>query len=349
MKWYYIEAGRRVGPLTETEWDEAVRSGKIEPQTLVWHDGMGERWVPFGELPPPEPEEADELTQPVEGEEEEPAFPLEDEAAAEDPLAFARRVREADYAVEIGRCVAGAWACYRAHLWPLAVAAFCTMAITLLGWLLPPLGMVLGGIILGGLYLLYLRLMRGEPAGIANLFEGFKPPLLKPLALQTLVTAVLWMLCLIPAGLAMESMGLTEEKLRTVLMTGSFEGILDPQSAQVLLLVLLAGLLPAVYFSFCWTFSIPLIVDKGLPFWTAMKLSLHKVLQHPWRVGALLLVAGVLGAAGRIFLFLPFLPARLAEALGVIGGFLTMPLYFLVTLRLYEAMFAAPPSEKKEE
>jgi len=68
-----------------------------------------------------------------------------------------------------------------------------------------------------------------------------------------------------------------------------------------------------------------LIVDKGMPFWPAMKLSRHKVLQHPWRVSVLLVAAGLVGSMGVFFFFF--------------GIFLTLPLYFLIVLRLYETIF----------
>ncbi|MDD5350816.1 MAG: DUF4339 domain-containing protein [Chthoniobacteraceae bacterium] len=330
MKWYYIEASRRVGPLGEAEWEEAVRTGKVLPETLVWHEGMGDRWVPFGRLPPPEvPEEPPQVP-----EEEEDGDEELQEEPGETPLAFAQRVAAEDYTVDIGQCVAGAWDCFRAHFLPLVVTTFCAMALTLLVWMIPLLELVLGGVILGGLFLLCLRLLRGEPSGINDLLEGFKPPLLKPLALQTLASATVWMVCSIPVMLTMQKMGLTPEKMMAAISTGAVEDLLDPQALMVLLVVKMACSLPAAYFSFCWVFSVPLIVDKGLPFWPAMQLSRHKVLQHPWRVSLLLVVAGLLGAMGGVFFF--------------VGAFLTLPLYFLVTLRLYEAIFNAPLPPKKE-
>ncbi|MEI8234947.1 MAG: DUF4339 domain-containing protein [Verrucomicrobiota bacterium] len=322
MKWYYIEAARRVGPLDEAEWEDRVRTGAIRPETLVWHEGMDNRWVPFGQLPPPEPEPA-ESPEPPEDEEE-----LQEEPG-KDPLLFAQQVADQNYAVDINRCIAGAWACFRAHFWPLVAGTFCAMALVCIGWMLPLLEMFLGGVVLGGLFLLCLRLMRGEPAGMSDLLEGFKPPLLKPLALQTLVNTLVWKVCSIPVVLTMNAMDLTEEKILAAYKAGGAEGLIDPQTSLVLLLVMLACSLPAAYFSFCWIFSVPLIVDKRLPFWPAMQLSRHKVLQHPWRVSLLLIVAGLLGAMGGFFFF--------------VGGFLTLPLYFLITLHLYEAIFNAPP------
>ena len=49
MNWYYIDGPRRVGPHNETAWAELVRTGIIQPETLVWHEGM-EKWTPYREV-----------------------------------------------------------------------------------------------------------------------------------------------------------------------------------------------------------------------------------------------------------------------------------------------------------
>jgi len=102
----------------------------------------------------------------------------------------------------------------------------------------------------------------------------------------------------------------------------------DPNAFLVLLLVLLTCLIPAIYFAFCWMFAVPLIVDKRMNFWPAMQLSRRKVLQHPWRISVVSVVAGILGIAGVVGF--------------LICVFLTLPLYFLVMLYLYEDMFNEP-------
>ncbi len=48
MALYYVDAERqRQGPLSEKEFTDAVQSGTVSPETLVWRDGMAE-WVPYG-------------------------------------------------------------------------------------------------------------------------------------------------------------------------------------------------------------------------------------------------------------------------------------------------------------
>ena len=49
MHWYYADEGVQVGPLSESEFEDLVRIGKINDQTVVWHDGLIE-WRPYGQI-----------------------------------------------------------------------------------------------------------------------------------------------------------------------------------------------------------------------------------------------------------------------------------------------------------
>src|SRR3954447_1595568 len=48
MEWFYAEGTERRGPITETEFDELVRNGRIAMTTQVWREGW-ENWRPWGE------------------------------------------------------------------------------------------------------------------------------------------------------------------------------------------------------------------------------------------------------------------------------------------------------------
>ena len=57
MNWYYADAGQQVGPISEAELEALAQSGKIQPSTLVWRDGLAD-WIPYGQIKPgaaPEP------------------------------------------------------------------------------------------------------------------------------------------------------------------------------------------------------------------------------------------------------------------------------------------------------
>jgi uncharacterized RDD family membrane protein YckC len=48
MNWYYAVAGRQVGPVTDDEFNRLISAGTIQPDTLVWREGMAD-WQPFAQ------------------------------------------------------------------------------------------------------------------------------------------------------------------------------------------------------------------------------------------------------------------------------------------------------------
>jgi hypothetical protein len=61
-EWYYAKNKQRVGPVTETQLQELVRSGELGPADMVWKQGMA-KWQPAGSVdgllpksPPVQPE-----------------------------------------------------------------------------------------------------------------------------------------------------------------------------------------------------------------------------------------------------------------------------------------------------
>jgi uncharacterized RDD family membrane protein YckC len=50
MNWYYSENDEKAGPLAQADFDALVHTGKISPDTQVWHDGMP-AWTRYGDLP----------------------------------------------------------------------------------------------------------------------------------------------------------------------------------------------------------------------------------------------------------------------------------------------------------
>ena len=55
MDWFYVDAGKQTGPVSEAEFDQLAQSGRIQAATLVWREGMAD-WTPLSgitELMPP--------------------------------------------------------------------------------------------------------------------------------------------------------------------------------------------------------------------------------------------------------------------------------------------------------
>jgi len=49
MNWHYVENGQSTGPVGDEQLAELGRTGKINADTLVWHEGMAD-WLPYGQI-----------------------------------------------------------------------------------------------------------------------------------------------------------------------------------------------------------------------------------------------------------------------------------------------------------
>ena len=166
MHWFYVDGPLRIGPLSDSEWAEAVRSGKIQPGTLVWHEGLP-TWTPYAQVPPPLPQK------PEPEPDSEPDAPETGETDEELQAAWIARMIARDYPVSIRSCVGRAWGLLRDHFWMLAGSTLLMTAIIMVFMQFPGLdllmGMALQGVLFAGLCNVYLRLMRGEPVVIVDL------------------------------------------------------------------------------------------------------------------------------------------------------------------------------------
>ena len=52
MPWYYAEGALQNGPVTDDEFADLVRNGKVRGETLVWREGMA-NWQPYSIVAPP--------------------------------------------------------------------------------------------------------------------------------------------------------------------------------------------------------------------------------------------------------------------------------------------------------
>ncbi len=143
--------GREYGPVTVDELKGWIREGRAAGQTQVWRSDL-ETWRPAAAYD----EFAFELA----------SVPLPSAPAAPWPL-------------ELGSCLAGGARLMAANLGLfLAVTALAFLielavsAIPILGGVTYP---VISGAIDGGLFLIVIRRMRGEPTGVKDLFTGFGP------------------------------------------------------------------------------------------------------------------------------------------------------------------------------
>jgi predicted Ser/Thr protein kinase len=230
----------------------------------------------------------------------------DEQAAKPDAEALEREVLARDYVLGIRSCVRRGWALVRSDFWPLvgitALILALLSAVSSVGEVsrsvgnvhfnTSVLGILLGGPLLGGLYLYFLKKIRGEQVRVETAFSGFSNSLLH-LILASFVTGMLMMLgflCLI---------------------------------------------LPGIFLFVAWLFTLPLVIDKRLDFWPAMRLSLRTITKHWWKFLGFLLVLGLLNLGGLL--------------LCAVGVFITLPLSIAALMYAYEDIFnpsglpTAPP------
>src|SRR5882724_8620530 len=49
MNWHYVEQGQQTGPVSDEQFAELARNGKIADDTLVWREDMAD-WLPYGQV-----------------------------------------------------------------------------------------------------------------------------------------------------------------------------------------------------------------------------------------------------------------------------------------------------------
>ncbi len=113
-----------------------------------------------------------------------------------DPKAYADDLIARAAPLGIGSCIGRGWELLKAHFWPLVGATFVIVVVMVIAQSIPLIGMLasllLPGVFYGGLYLYYLKKVRGQPAELGDAFSGFSLAFL-PLMLATLVSTLLTM------------------------------------------------------------------------------------------------------------------------------------------------------------
>jgi len=122
-----------------------------------------------------------------------------------DADALAGRLCARSFELDIGSCVSRGFRLVQDHFW-LTVGAWAVSLVIQISLGCVPyvgtgLGIFLGAVFLAGIHWFFLRLARGEPATIGDVFAGFGPAL-GPLILVGLVSFLLegvgFLLCLLP-------------------------------------------------------------------------------------------------------------------------------------------------------
>ncbi len=182
--------GKEYGPATAEAVIQWIHEGRATAATHV-KLGTAAEWKPLSDFP----EFATALgakaaagPPPLTG-----APPL----AGGDSAILAGQILARGYGISPGHCIERSWGLLKRHFWLLLGATFVVhiiRGVPLVGWLL-------SGVLTGGLFFLYLRLIRGQTAEFSDAFHGFNQSFLQ-LFLAGIVTSLLtgvgFALCVIP-------------------------------------------------------------------------------------------------------------------------------------------------------
>ncbi len=221
---------------------------------------------------------------------------------AADAAAIAREILARDYNLSIRSCVRRAWALVRKDFWPLVGATALILALF-------AFVNVIGGVTL-----------RHGPAGESSteissvLFILIWGPLMGGFSLYCLKK-----IRGEPTNIEVAFSGFSQgHKFLHLFLAGFVTSLLT-------WLGFLCLILPGIYLLVAWMFTLTLIVDKGLDFWSAMELSRKVVTRHWWKLFGLVLVAVLLYALG-LMVF-------------IIGFFIAAPIAMLAGTYAYEDIF----------
>jgi uncharacterized membrane protein len=257
-------------------------------------------------------------------------------ALAPPPIASSAGWQEHDYDLDITGCISRGFELLKNQFGVLFVSVLLFAAIEgFLGGLgsIPFVGplfsianLIIAGPLLGGLYFVFIQTLRQQPANVGDVFAGFRTQFVQ-LFLGKIVSGLLAGLCMIPFIVVVMILAIQmaatmhgqppEEQIRRLLM-----GLLP-----VGLPVFLVCLVPTIYLQVRWAFTLPLIIDKQMDFWTAMKTSWKMVGKHWWQVFGLVVVVGLLNAVGLC-----------ACCLGLL---FTAPVGYGALMYAYETIFAS--------
>ena len=317
---------KEYGLISAEDMRKWIAEGRLNTQTLTKAEGDDE-FRPLGGFP----EFVDALAAAA--------------AAAEPPPALASvappNQMEGDYDLDIGGCISRGWTLLKNNFGLLFVGVLIYFliegaiaglgSIPIVGPLFSIANLFIVGPLMGGVFYMFIKAIRSQPGEIGDVFAGFRRAFLQ-LFLGYLVPALLIGLCMIPLAVV-----LAIDIVRLVATTHGAPP--DPKmiiqafetQLPLILTVVLICLVPVVYLQISWSFTLPLIIDKQIDFWSAMKTSWKMVGKHWWLVFGLFVVVGLLNIAGVL--------------LCCIGILITIPIGLGAMMYAYETIFSSAEAQ----
>ncbi|MDD5141309.1 MAG: DUF975 family protein [Verrucomicrobiales bacterium] len=318
---YIIIGGdqKEYGPITADDMRQWIAEGRLNEHSQIKAEGAAE-FRPLGTFP-----------------EFAAAFSAGDSTPdAPSSYTSATDLSQLDYELDMGSCITHGWELVKNNFGLLFVVTLVVMliegaigglgSIPMIGPVFTIANLIIAGPLMGGLYYVILQTGRGESAEVGDVFAGFRKAFAQ-LFLGHLVPALLAGLCLIPFVIVFVM----------TLMPLMVNGKLDPDqvramsglSVAILAATAVICAIPVIYLKTCWAFTLPLVIDKGMDFWTAMGASRKMVSKHWWRVFGVMVLIGLLNIAG--------------FCACCVGVLFTMPIGFAALMFAYETIFSEEP------
>jgi len=303
---------KEYGPVSADQLRRWIAEGRASGASLIRPEGATE-WQPLSAFP----EFADALVSaPAPG-----TAPF----AQSQHTGVSQEILSRDYDLDIGSCIGNAWGMLKSNfglifggtaIYLLVQGGIVLLSqIPVVGILLSLANLVIAGPLLGGLYLFVLKNIRRQTADIGDIFSGFRISF-GQLVLGHIVISLLTGLSAIP-GAALVAY--------PAIIMAQHNALSGP-----LVLLGIAGfilaLVPVIYLSVGWIFSLALIIDRQMDFWPAMEASRKVVSRHWGAVFALLIVCGLINIAGVLAC--------------CVGTFVTLPLSIGAMMYAYESIFS---------
>jgi hypothetical protein len=297
--------GKEYGPVTSEQLRQWITEGRVNAQTKSQPEGAAD-WQLLGDLA-----EFADVLRPAAS-----AVPVPPPVAATASVAW-------DGTIDIGDALSRGWQLLTTNFWLLVGGSVITFLLLGVGGAMPFIGGIIGivvdGPLMGGLYLLFLKRQRNQPAEVGTVFDGFRTAF-GQLILAHLIPGLLIGLCIVPGAIVLGISFAMMHSIGKAAMAGVVIGGL----------LLLVGLPVAIYLGVGWVFTVPLVADKRLGFSEAMKLSRSIVNKRWWSFFGLFFVCGLLAVVGLLGC--------------VVGVFVTSALALAAVVTVYEDIFGVRTS-----
>lgn len=257
---------------------------------------------------------------------------------------------EGDYTLDIGRCCSRAWQAFQGNmgtlvgatvLYFLVVCAFSMVVGMLTGKGVSGNGAIIAvrtlaqsvvgslvfGPMTGGFYLVLLRVLRQQPTGVGDLFWGYQQRFGRLYLVQLIITSIV-SVCFLPASLVLlGKLAPVLAKLQQSPAPDQMSGLMQQMfgAYEAALPVMLACLIPAMFFQVGLMFTLPLVVDTNLNVDGALATSWRATRRHFWALLGLVMVSGLIICAGML--------------LCLVGVLFTFPIGTAMLLAAYESAY----------